>query len=107
MIDAATNRGFQVEIEVRHVRTQLHELYCTAVDLATSAEMSYCRVVEVFREEFCVDLVEVSVPRSIVMEGSVRSVSGEGHLNGKFPPPKEASTRNRLLILYGVPIVNK
>ena len=34
----------------------------------------------------------------------VRSVSGEGHLNGKFPPPKEASTRNRLLIYTDTPI---
>jgi hypothetical protein len=34
----------------------------------------------------------------------LRSVSGEGHLNGKFPPPKEASTRNRLLIYTDTPI---
>jgi hypothetical protein len=32
-----------------------------------------------------------------------RSVSGEGHLNGKFPPPKEASKRNRLLIYTDTP----
>jgi hypothetical protein len=71
MVDAAANRGLQVEIEARHIRTQLHELHCTAVDLATSAEMSYCCVVEAFCEEFCVDLLDVSVPRSIVMGGSV------------------------------------
>jgi len=34
----------------------------------------------------------------------IRSVSGEGHLNGSFPPPKEASTRNRLLIYTNTPI---
>jgi hypothetical protein len=33
-----------------------------------------------------------------------RSVSGQGHLNGSFPPPKEASTRNRLLIYSDTPI---
>ena len=32
-----------------------------------------------------------------VMEG--RTVSGEGHLNGKNPPPKEASTSVRASIL--------
>jgi hypothetical protein len=58
-------------MEASPIRTQLHELYDTTVDLATSTEMSYCHVVEVFCEQFCVDLVEVSVPRSIVMEENV------------------------------------
>jgi hypothetical protein len=34
----------------------------------------------------------------------IRTVSGEGHLNGKNPPPKEASTRIRLLIYTNTPI---
>ena len=33
-----------------------------------------------------------------------RTVSGEGHLNGKNPPPKEASMRIRLLIYTNTPI---
>jgi hypothetical protein len=36
-----------------------------------------------------------------------RSVSGEGHLTVNFPPPKEASTRVRLLIVLGVSVVIK
>jgi hypothetical protein len=40
MIDAAANRCLQVEMEVSPIRTQLHELYGTAVDLAPSTEMS-------------------------------------------------------------------
>jgi hypothetical protein len=38
---------------------------------------------------------------------AVRSVSGEGHLTVNFPPPKEASTRVRLLIVLGVSVITK
>jgi hypothetical protein len=38
-----------------------------------------------------------------IEEGS-RTVSGEGHLNGKNPPLKEASMRIRLLIYTNTPI---
>jgi hypothetical protein len=41
---------------------------------------------------------------TILFRSPQRSVSGEGHLNGNFPPPKEASTRNRLLIYTNTPI---
>jgi hypothetical protein len=53
-----------------HVRSQLYEFDCTAIDLMMSTEMLYCCTVEVSCKEFCVDLLEVSVARSIVMEGS-------------------------------------
>jgi hypothetical protein len=70
MVDVAANSGFLFEMEARHVRNQLYEFDCTAVDLTMSTEMSYCRAVEVFCKEFCVDPLEVSVARSIVMERS-------------------------------------
>jgi hypothetical protein len=44
------------------------------------------------------------LPSVYISTQSIRSVSGEGHLNGSFPPPKEASTRNRLLIYTDTPI---
>jgi len=35
---------------------------------------------------------------------ATRTVSGEGHLKGKIPPPKEASMRIRLSIYTDTPI---
>jgi hypothetical protein len=37
-------------------------------------------------------MTEIAVPYRLTLT-EVRTVSGEGHLNGKNPPPKEASTR--------------
>jgi len=37
MIEVAANRGFLVEMEARHVRTQVHELCCTAVEVYRNA----------------------------------------------------------------------
>jgi alkanesulfonate monooxygenase SsuD/methylene tetrahydromethanopterin reductase-like flavin-dependent oxidoreductase (luciferase family) len=58
------------------------------------------------KPEELVILTGVAVIWGQTQEEAERTVSGEGHLNGKNPPPKEASTRIRLLIFYGVPVVN-